>query len=373
MPFLPSENPNPDEISTAQSVFQTWQSGNQQGAIDLLRPLADEGRSWAVSFLPWLFMQMGYPRMTEGIPYAVRAAEMGSPWAASNLFNNLIGNIGADPSLLDRALELAEATGPTSIGIDPVGQGWNLLSQGRAEQALRMMGLRAPYPLSEPDWRNLAHAARSHLDQIQAQVALAREASERVSVAASDGLAAIDKSRVDVETSAKQAGLLVTSVVSDSAASLFKADAERNEKQSKSAWIAGLVVLVGAACFAIAPLVVHYLGGGPDYSLGALLAAHAGSTAALATVAGVLLARGRARDLARERANDLSTAMGTMIGYSNQIRDEEERQRFMMTMGQLVLQAHLTAGGQGHRGDDSMTGLIALANLVRPPGPGPTG
>lgn len=57
--------------------------------------------------------------------------------------------------------------------------------------------------------------------------------------------------------------------------------------------------------------------------------------------------------------------MGTMIAYSGQIVNEEERQRFMLTMGQLVLHAHL----QGERGsaEDPMTGLAALLTAVRGP------
>ena len=54
-----------------------------------------------------------------------------------------------------------------------------------------------------------------------------------------------------------------------------------------------------------------------------------------------------------------------MITYSSQISDEGERQRFMTTMGQLVLQAHLTSGSSGHQAEESLTGLIALANLTK--------
>lgn len=66
------------------------------------------------------------------------------------------------------------------------------------------------------------------------------------------------------------------------------------------------------------------------------------------------------------RANDLSTAMGTMIAYSNEIHDPAEKQRFLTTMGHLVLQANLTNGSSG-KSDESMTGIVALANILRSP------
>ena len=128
----------------------------------------------------------------------------------------------------------------------------------------------------------------------------------------------------------------------------------------------GLAVLGAAALVAVLPVVLHYLNVGADYSPLEQIGLHLVSTAALATFAGVLLARARSRDQAAQRANDLSTAMGTMISYSNQISDPAEKQRFMTMMGQVVLQAHLTAGPKSAVKDDQVSGMIALANLVKP-------
>ncbi|KAA1427485.1 hypothetical protein [Nocardioides antri] len=289
------------------------------------------------------------------------------PWAATHYFNNLVGNLSARPDLLDDALELLADLGPFWSGIDPVGQGWNLMSQGHFAQAVRMMSFTTHYPIIDSQWESLASKAQERLSELESLTSEARNQRDRFRADAEEGVAVIERERSDLETAARQAGLLVAAVVSDATASLFKEDAARNEKESKSAWTWGLVVLAMAAVVALTPLGLHYLGEGPAYSGPALLAAHAGSTAALATVAGVLLARARSRDIARQRANDLSTAMGTMIAYSNQIQDPTEKQRFMMTMGQLVLQAHLTVGTNGHGNDDSMTGLVALANLMRSP------
>lgn len=123
---------------------------------------------------------------------------------------------------------------------------------------------------------------------------------------------------------------------------------------------------------AVLPLLVHYVGLGPDYDTGSLVGAHLASTLALASFAGVLLARARSRDHSTQRNYDLETAMGTMVSYSNQITDPAERQKFLMLMGQLVLQAHLSSG-QTHSSEESLAGLLALANLIKPAQPGASG
>ena len=58
-------------------------------------------------------------------------------------------------------------------------------------------------------------------------------------------------------------------------------------------------------------------------------------------MAGVLLARSRNRDRARQRARDLSVALATMFVYSGQIADEAERQTFLREMGRAVLEAFI--------------------------------
>jgi len=364
MPALELDEPNSEDVAAAQEVFRAWQEGAQDAAIARLRPLADEGRPWALPFISWLYMQRGVPEMAQGIPYAKKAADLGMPWASVNLFNNLMGNAAAFPEGLESALELIAHSAAWWTGIDPVGQGWNLISQGRVADGVRLMSLRNP--AASHEWDALTEAARAQAKQVNAVLKSVTTLEAQVNTAAAAHQEAMEKARNDLETSANQAELLITSVTSEATGTLFKNDADQNEEESKTAWIWGLVVLAAAATVAVAPLILHYLGTGPDYSTGALLGAHAGSTAALATVAGVLLARARARDLARQRANDLSIAIATMITFSNQIKDEAERQSFMATMGQLVLQAHLTTSQQGHQTEESRAGLIALANQVRP-------
>jgi len=316
-----------------------------------------------------MMMQQGMPMLEESFTYARAAATRGMPWVAANVFNHAIGQIANAPQILEQTLEMARLAAPWAAGIDPVGQGWNLVAQGRPAEGIRLMSLAWPTPLFPEQWDAIATAAASKSVQLDEIVAKARSTSATLESEAAVSIAAIEKSQNDTETAAKQAGLLVTTVVSDATNSLYKSDAKRNADESKTAWLTGLAVLGLAATLAVLPVLSHYLGQGPKYSTTTLLGAHLASTAALATFAGVLLARARSRDVASQRSHDLSTAMGTMIGYSNQISNPAEKERFMMTMGQLVLQAHLAGGSSSGGGDESLSGAVALANLLRPAPP----
>ncbi|MDT0187234.1 hypothetical protein Q9S36_44320 [Microbacterium sp. ARD31] len=364
--------PTPEDIATVQNVLQLWNSGNQPAAVDALRPYAEEKRPWAVGLICWLSVQSGYPSVEQAIPHARTALELGMPWVATYLANNLMAHVASGPHLADLAMELFENSAPAPFGMDPVGQGWNLLSQGRPTEGLKLMGLTWQLPTSAAGWESFLTTARNKMAELDVLIVSAQHQHDQVQTTAASSIVEINQRKDELETSAKQAGLLVSATVSDATNALFKADADRNEGESKTAWKWGLTVLGVAAAIAVLPLILHYCGVGPEYSQAGLIGAHVASTAALATVAGVVLARARSRDLARQRANDLSTAMGTMISYSNQIHDPSEKQRFMMTMGQLVLQAHLTAGSGAHVKDESLTGLLALANIMRTPASGST-
>lgn len=341
-------------------AYQFWNQGNQDAALNLLRPRAKDGQPWAAALLAWLLMQQGSAGIDESITWAVRAAELGIPSQAFHTFNNAVANLVAVPQLMDRLPELFPWAASWHGGIDVVGQGWNLLAQGNAELGLQFMSVfpTAWYP--EP----IAQAT-SRLQELNALVTAARTAQADVVSAAAEAHHGIQQARDDLETNAKQANLLVSSVRSGAVAEHFVKDAERNSKESRSAWIVGLVVLGAAAFVAVLPVVLNYLDVGPDYSSIEAVGIHLVSTAALASFAGVLLARARSRDQAAQRARDLSTAMGTMISYSGEITDPDEKQRFMTLMGQMILQAHLTAGSKSSGNDDSATQLLNAAGLIR--------
>lgn len=361
------QTPDPQDVSLVQQVQQYWNSGNQPQAIELLRPRAEAGEAWAAAFLAWLFIQQGGAGYEESVNWSIKAAELGAPGQVGYTFNNVIGQIGSYPQLVGRLPELLRWVPFWWSGVDFVGQGWNLIAMGQPEQGLRVMMLSSTMPMAvEPQLHALAQQAKTRVTELEEILASVRLQQSSVESAAVDARAAMETTAGDLRTSANQAGLLVTSVLSDATNALFKADAKRNAKQSFWAWMSGLIVLGLAAVVALLPVGLHYLHLGPTYSTVEQIGLHLASTAALATFAGVLLARARARDHAAQRANDLSTAMGTMITYSSQISDPGEQQRFMTTMGQLVLQAHLTSGSKPSTKDESLSGMISLLNLVKP-------
>ncbi|MBS3178200.1 MULTISPECIES: hypothetical protein [unclassified Pseudoclavibacter] len=364
----PLPAPDSQDVLLLQQVQQNWNQGSQDVALNLIRPRADEGQAWAASLLSWLLMQQGYPALEESITWAITAAHRGHPAQLATTFNNVISNLSSYPQLSSRLPELAELGLPWSSGVDAVGQGWNIAQSGQPELGLQIMMLqmKLPYTLTDTHLAALVADAQDRTNELNRILASIREQQRSVEVASAEGRAAMNKATLELETSAKQAGLLITTATSDATNALFLEDAERNAKESRGAWLSGLVVLGGAATVAVLPVILHYLRVGADYSSIEQIALHLVSTAALATFAGVLLARARSRDQAAQRANDLSTAMGTMIAYSSQIRDPEEKQRFMSMMGQMVLQAHLSSGSKQGGGEDSVMGMVALANLIKP-------
>lgn len=374
--MTPAAPVDPNDVAILQQVQQQWNSGNQAGALDMLRLRADANLPWAAALMAWLHVQQGIAGLPESVTWAIRAAQLGAPWQAAQTFNNLVGNLPSLPHLAERLPELLHWAAPWMSGIDLVGQGWNLLAQGQPALALQIMTTSAPWPLSDAQLTALGEQGRARVSELDGLLPTARERRDEFFVQLGESSASVEKLTDDLTTSAKQAGLLVTKVLSDATNTLYKADATRNEKESKGAWISGLVVLGLAALAAVLPVGMHYLGLGPAYSRGEVIAVHLASTAALGTFAGVLLARARSRDRAAQRAHDLSTAMGTMISYSNQISNPVEKERFMMTMGQVVMQAHLSSGSGSKPTEDSLPGILALGNALRatsPTGPASTG
>lgn len=356
-----------DDVTLVQQIQERWNAGNPAAALDLLRPRADQGSAWPAALMAWLLMQQGYPAIEESIDWAITAATAGQPTQLAQTFNNVVAHLPNYPQLASRLPEMVEAGAPWLSGFDPIGQGWNLIAQGQPQVGLQVMAFSvpSPYPFSVAHLKEIVTRASEKASELDEIVTSAHDRRIELEGASDLAIAAIEKTKNDLETSAKQAGLLVTTATSDATNALFIEDAKRNTKESNKAWFFGLIVLGVAAVVAVLPVVLHYAGVGGTYSSFEKIALHLVSTAALATFAGVLLARARSRDHAAQRANDLSTAMGTMIAYSNQISDETERQRFMTLMGQMVLQAHLAVGIKQSGSEDPVAGMIAFANLLK--------
>jgi hypothetical protein len=321
--------------------------------------------------MAWLLSQQGYPAVEEAAAWAMRAADAGFAGQLAQTYNNVVGNLSSNPQLVGRLSELLAHGAPWWSGPDHGGQAWNLLASGHPDLAMRLLMTPTPAPVWTVDEQlsRVAAQARERLQEMEVITGAIGRIRTDIEEAAALTQQSFERATSDLETKAGQAGLLVNATTSDATNSLFKADAARNARESRGSWIGGLITLGAAAIVAVLPVVLHYLDVGPDYSAFEQVGLHLVSTAALATFAGVLLARARSRDHAAQRAHDLSTAMGTMIAYSNQISDPAEKQRFMTMMGQVVLQAHLTTGGKVVTSDESVGGMLALANLMKSPGP----
>src|SRR4051794_1001433 len=171
----------PDQL---QLIFQEWQAGNQQGALDRLREPADRGVAWAASLYAWLLMQQGVPQWPAAVPYAKRAQQAGMPWAATQLFNNMVGNVQSQPDLIEPMFDLLASAPFFGVGTDPVAQAWNLVAQSRPDLAARLLGVTAPYPANAEAWNALVAHAQSQVHEMNAVVASARDLQKEVSAQA---------------------------------------------------------------------------------------------------------------------------------------------------------------------------------------------
>jgi hypothetical protein len=362
--MAPSSN-DESALLDLQTAFSEWNAGQQEPAINRIRRWADQGESWANALLSWLYMQQGLPGLRQAVPHALAANGAGMPWAAWHLYNNMVANLPANPDLVDPAVELLEASLWGWTGVDVVGNAWNLLANGQGAAALRLLRAAVVAPRDASDLAPSVEQAKASVRSLQFAATEVQQIAATTRSAADRGTAEIEKAIGDVTTKANQAGVMISSINSGALNKNFTDESKRARKESQRAWYSGIGVLFAAAAMAVGPVVAHYLGSGPDFTGTALLAAHAGSTAALGTVAGVLLARSRGRDSAQQRANDLAIAMSTTISVGNDIKDESERERFQLAMMQLVLMTHIQGSANSTSSDDVATNLGSLLTAFR--------
>src|SRR6059058_373157 len=128
---------DPAQMQTLQQALQQWQQGQQQPAIDALRPLADQGVPSAMYVLAWFLHQMGDPGWREAIPYVERVVGLGYPWAA----NYVIGNMTNDPALRSRAVELLKTATTYGLQVDPIGYALPMAQQGDVANSAALVNL----------------------------------------------------------------------------------------------------------------------------------------------------------------------------------------------------------------------------------------
>lgn len=321
---------------TLAEALRTWNQGNQAPAVEMVKPLADEGDSAGLLLICWFLHQMGEPRWREGIPYAKKAAERGNPWILGFFFGSLADN----PDTRQEAIEMI-ALSPTG-GVnsnDPIGRAMEFANGGDSKSAADMLRAAAgPHPWPQPPELEDVRQRVAQLDQVLASV------NEKKQVVMSTMQSVSDEIRSEQEgfkTRGQTLTQLLDNLTNASSQSHFDEQAKKYERESWLLWRLGVLVLLFAAVAAFLPVVLNYVDSGHALHGQSNVSAHLGATLALAAVAGVLLARARSRDRDRQRNRDLSVALGTMFAYSEQIANEEEKERFKHDMGRLILETFL--------------------------------
>ncbi|HEX4669378.1 MAG TPA: hypothetical protein VH275_05330 [Solirubrobacterales bacterium] len=206
---------------------------------------------------------------------------------------------------------------------------------GSADRLLNATAQIKPGQRSPEEATAAAASAREQLAEIQ------RETESRK---AALGVASreLEKAQERFETRESTLTKFLDDLTNVAAEFEFQKQAEGYERESRLFWIAGLFTLVVAACAAILPLILNYANPQHHGLHGqSSVSAHLGAALAFAAVAGVFLARARNRDRDRQRNRDLAVALITMFAYSEQIANEQEKERFKHDMGRLVIEAFL--------------------------------
>lgn len=355
---LTSPSPDPQVAQAITQAFQQWNSAQQQAAIDLIRPYADQDQPWALALITWFLHQTGEPGWRNAIPYAERAVRAGYPMA----INYVIGNMLNDPALRAQAAELVRMAIGYRFQVDPMGYAQQAAQQGDGTAAAEFLSAPfGPYPLSPDGWDELVKHARTARRDVEAHARAGADGRQSIEVLVSQIETEVAESTNRIKTQTGQLFTLIQAATNRQAEAVFEDEASQLQKEERSLWRNGIVIVSVAALIAILPLALHYLGLGPDLSSSNLLAAHFTAAASFAVVAGVMLARARGRDRSRQRARDLTLALSTMFAYGGQIQDPAERSKFTYEMGRVVIESFLRADASSGS-DDSTSLLTALLN-----------
>jgi hypothetical protein len=325
--------------SVVESLTQ-WNQGQQEAAVERIKPFADKGEPAALVLISWFLAQMGQPRIADGIPYAEAAIKKGIPFIVNYYVPHMMNDQVQRPNTPNLVKPAVEA----GFSLDPMGWVQAAIQQNDRGTAAALVDAAAapqPYPHA---WNEFLEEARRDFQELSTAVGAVKAKRDEALGVIEGNSAAIKERREEIENRASQLLTLIGEITSAQTQSFFDAEAKRNEEESRSLWKWGIGVLAAAAALAILPLTVYFAGVVLNQNWlkdQDLTAAHFAPAVALGAVAGVLLARSRGRDRARQRARDLSVALQTMFAYSGQITDQDERQRFLHDMGRVVIEAFL--------------------------------
>ncbi len=327
--------PSMSNQSDLQQAIQHWSGGNQDAAINLLRPLADSNDPAALGLICWFYHQMG-GRIAEGIPYLEKAIDAGLPHVVGYFYGNMMN----DPALRPRVPELVRRAVSEGYPVDSTGMAVQAFQQGDPAIAVELVRCMAEPRMPVPP------GGEATVAELTKHLRDARRVRREIA----DHKTAIGQQRNTIETQTKHLTKLIQEALNAQAGELFDKEAAANRSVSSKMWKGGMWVLSAAAAVAVLPIVLYYITG--DFiEKGALIYAHFGPAIALGAVSGVLLGKARGHDRAAQKARALSVALGTMFSYSGSIVDEAERQRFIHEMGRVVIEAFLRQDGPAGDGD----------------------
>jgi hypothetical protein len=327
-----------DAISSA---LTQWNNGQQQAALDVLTPYVDANDRTALLLACWFHSQMGPSHFPVGIELAKKANEVGVAQGLTYFYGNILN----DQNFRSQAAEVARQAVAGGAALDPLPNALGAYQQGDPPTAVGLVRAAAEPRPSEESIAALLSRAEADVATLSNS---AHEVAERrdVTIRSFDSdSAALHEQREEIEGRARRLIDLIDNITNAQATSHFESEAERYGGEARWTWYWGLGVLAAAAIVAITPIAIYYFdritGRSPWLEGHDLAIAHATPTIALGAVAGVLLARARNRDRARQRARDLSVALQTMFAYAEQLQDIAERQLFIREMGRTVLAAFL--------------------------------
>jgi hypothetical protein len=347
---------NADEAAQAAVQAQgEWNSGQQAQAIERVRPFADRGDPWALWLIVWFMHQQGLPGAQSAVPYAEQAIQKGYQSPA----NFLVGNLMTDPTTRPKGVELMKELAVRGWPSDPLGHIQQVISSGdvtATAQYFELLGTE-PFPLLPPDWDRVVTNANDKVKAIGAAEADVQSQRARVIQEFADSTSLVNAERAKVETQTAQLMQLINDLANAETTSFFDSEASSNQAEASRLWLGGIAVVSVAALLALVPLLATYFGWfDAELKGSSFLSAHLSAAVALGAVAGILLARSRGRDRTRQKAKDLSIALGTVFVYSGQISDESEQQKFKHDMARVVIESFLR---QETPQDDSSKSLLA--------------
>jgi hypothetical protein len=249
-----------DNRATLVNALQQWAQGQQQPAIDIVRPLAEADDEDAIALLAWMFGASG--RAIEGVEWARKAADMGALPVYANYGPNLISQGQRAPGieLLRRALAEGWPHDPLAYAQQAAQQGdtdaafelLRMARQSRAENAVGEIG-------------DMLASARTSIAEIQSNVSTSAEGRDRAMEAMKRSESRIEEERARVESLVDDVTRLVHGVAAEHLAEQYAKHANDTETTAKNYTKAAIAAGVTAAIASVVIAIVG-LAGGHDVS-----------------------------------------------------------------------------------------------------------